>query len=158
METNLIQIISACIVLASSLVPLYFILGIRTERQRLLSVILFVVLQAYVVHALIESFDLVSSNYQDFAKVCFIISAFGLMASYSFFQVKTKHTLVGGIFGTVMIASIGVWMIGELVEVIFAPEHAVMEYVGSIPVAVFGIFLIARFFWLRNLLFLEARA
>src|SRR5437867_9424765 len=98
-ETNLIQITSACVVLAASLVPLYFILGVRADRQRLLSVILFVVLQAYVVHSLIESFQLLGTGYQVFAKLCFVVSTLGLVASYSFFQVKAKHTLVSGIFG-----------------------------------------------------------
>jgi len=32
------------------------------------------------------------------AKFCFVVSTFGLMASYSFFQVKTKNALIGGIF------------------------------------------------------------
>jgi hypothetical protein len=157
METNLIQITSACVVLVSSLVPLYFVLGAKAERQRLLSVILFVVLQAYVVHSLIESFELVGTNYQVFAKLCFVVSTFGLTASYSFFQIKAKHALIGGMFGLVMTVTFAIWMIGELAEATLAFENETVEYVSSIVMASFGIFLIARYLWIRKIVLAEAR-
>jgi hypothetical protein len=157
METSLIQITSACIALVSSLIPLYFMLGVKAERQRLLSLILFVVLQAYVVHSLIEVFGLVASSYQVFAKVCFVVSTFGLMASYSFFQVKTKHTLIGGIFGLAMMLTFGIWMVGELAEATAMFDIEIIESISSVVMAGFAIFIIARLFWLRKIVLVEAR-
>ena len=157
METNLIQITSACIALVSSLVPLYFMLGVRAKKQRLLSVILFIVLQAYVVHSLIEAFELVGVGYQVFAKFCFVVSTFGLMASYSFFQVKTKNTLIGGIFGLVMMLTFGIWMVGEIAEATTIFDNKLIESIGSIGMTGFAMFIIARFFWLRKGVLLEAR-
>src|SRR5919199_616791 len=89
---------------------------IKTERQRVLSLLLFATLIAYSIHSLLESFELV--NYQVFTKLCFIVSAFGLLAAYSFYQFRTNHALIGGIFGIAMIATFGIWMVGELVEAI----------------------------------------
>lgn len=40
------------------------------------------------------------------------------MISYSIFQLKRSHALIGGIFGVAMIASFAVWMAGELFEAI----------------------------------------
>lgn len=157
METNPVQIISTCIVLASSLVPLYFMLGVRAERQRPLSLILFIVLQTYVIHSLIEVFALADIGYQVFAKLCFVVSTVGLMVSYSFFQVKTKHTLIGGIFGLAMMATFAIWMAGELAESMLAFEYEIIEYINSFVMASFGIFIVARFLWLRKAVLLQAR-
>jgi hypothetical protein len=132
-------------------------LGIRAERQRLLSGILFIVLQAYVVHSLIEAFAIVDVGYQVFAKVCFVASIFGLMASYSFFQVKSKHTLIGGIFGLAMMLTFSTWMIGELAEATAMFDNEIIESNSSIVLVGFSIFIIARFFWLRKAVLLEAR-
>jgi hypothetical protein len=132
-------------------------LGIRTERQRFLSAILFIVLQAYVVHSLIEAFELVDMGYQVFAKVCFVVSTFGLMASYSFFQVKTKQTLIGGIFGLAMMLTFGIWMVGELAEATTMFDKEIIESISSLVMTGFAIFIIARFFWLRKAVLLEAK-
>ena len=157
-ENFLIQIISVLIVLASSSIPIHFALKIKTERQRILSSFLFAALIAYSIHSLLESFELV--NYQVFTKLCFILSAFGLMAAYSFYQFRTNHALIGGIFGIAMTAAFGMWMGGELVEAIIITitpatedgEYGIMtiDSISSIVMAGFGIFLIARFFWLRS--------
>ena len=163
LEVNfLIQIISVLIVLAASSIPIHFALKIKTERQRILSSFLFVALIAYSIHSLLESFELV--NYQVFTKLCFILSAFGLMAAYSFYQVRTNHTLIGGIFGIAMIAAFGMWMLGELVEAIAITPIEDGEYgiktidsISSIVMAGFGIFLIARFFWLRSVMPIEPK-
>jgi hypothetical protein len=79
------------------------------------------------------------------------------MAAYCFFQVKAKRTLISGIFGLAMMLSFGSWMAGELIESTSFFNHETIEYIASIPMAEFGIFLIARFFWLRNIVLLEAR-
>lgn len=157
MEINLIQIASACIVLVSTLVPLYFMLCIKAERQRLLSVILFIVLQAYVVHSLIEAFGLLDSAFQVFIKVCFVVAAFGLMVSYSFFQIRAKHSLVGGIFGAAMLLAFAAWMTVELAEATTMFDNESIESIGSVVMAGFAVFIIARYFWLRSTVLLEAR-
>ena len=163
LEVNfLIQIISVLVVLAASSIPIHFALKIKTERQRILSSLLFAALIAYSIHSLLESFELV--NYQVFTKLCFIVSAFGLMAAYSFYQVRANHVLIGGIFGIAMIAAFGMWMVGELVEAIAITPTEDGEYgiktidnISSIVMAGFGIFLIARLFWLRSVMPIEPK-
>jgi hypothetical protein len=163
LEVNfLIQIISVLIVLSASSIPIHFALKIKTERQRILSSFLFAALIAYCIHSLLESFELV--NYQVFTKLCFIMSAFGLMAAYSFYQFRTNHALIGGIFGIAMIAALGTWMVGEFVEAIAITPTEDGEYdiktidsISSIVMAGFGIFLIARFFWLRGVMPIEPK-
>jgi hypothetical protein len=153
---------SVLIVLAASSIPIHFTLKIKTERQRILSSLLFAALIAYSIHSLLESFELV--NYQVFTKLCFIVSAFGLMAAYSFYQVRTNHVLIGGIFGIAMIAAFGMWMVGELIEAIAITPTEDGEYgvksidsISSIVMAGFGIFLIARFFWLKSVMPIEPK-
>jgi cation transport ATPase len=163
LEVNfLIQIISVMIVLVASSIPIYFALKIKTERQRILSLFLFAALIAYSIHSLLESFELV--NYQVFTKLCFIVSAFGLMAAYSFYQFRTNHVLIGGIFGIAMIMVFGMWMVGELIEAIaITPtedgEHGTktIDSISSTVMAGFGIFLIVRFFWLRSVMPIEPK-
>jgi hypothetical protein len=163
LEVNfLIQIISVLIVLAASSIPIHFALKIKTERQRILSLLLFAALIAYSIHSLLESFELV--NYQVFTKLCFIVSAFGLMAAYSSYQFRTNRALIGGIFGIAMITAFGMWMVGELVEAIAITPTEDGEYriktidsISSIVMAGFGIFLIARFFWLRSVMPIEPK-
>jgi hypothetical protein len=87
--TTLIQIISASVAVAASLIPLHFILKIRAERQRILSTILFTVLVAYAAHTFLEASG--ALNYTLFTRFCFIISAFGLMASFSFRLRQTMY-------------------------------------------------------------------
>ena len=161
-ENFSLQIISVIIVLAASSIPIRFALKIKTERQRILSSFLFAALIAYSIHSLLESFELV--NYQVFTKLCFIVSAFGLIAAYSFYQVRTNHALIGGIFGIAMIAAFGMWIVGELVEAITITNTEDGEYgmktidsISSIVMAGFGIFLIARFFWLRSVMPIEPK-
>ncbi len=86
MNMELIQVISAGVAFAASSIPLYFAIKVKHESQRILSSLLFVALLAYGFHSMLESFEII--NYDFFAKVCFIISAFGLMVSYFIFQLK----------------------------------------------------------------------
>jgi hypothetical protein len=164
LEVNyyLIQIISVLIVLSASSIPIHFVLKIKTERQRILSSFLFAALIAYCIHTLLESFELV--NYQVFTRLCFIVAAFGLMTAYSLYQFRTNHALIGGIFGIAMIAAFGMWMVGELIEAIVITPTEDGEYgiktidsISSIVMAGFGIFLIARFFWLRTVMPIEPK-
>jgi hypothetical protein len=165
LEVNfLIQIISVLIVLSASSIPIYFASKIKTERQRVLSSFLFAALIAYSIHSLLESFEL--ANYQVFTKLCFIVAAFGLMAAYSLYQLRTNHALIGGIFGIAMIVAFGMWMVGELVEAITittTPNEEVeygiktIDSISSMAMAGFGIFLIARFFWLRSVMPIEPK-
>ena len=158
METNLVQIISAFVIIGASSIPLHFALKIKADKQRILSLLLLIALLAYAIHSLLESFEFI--NYQIFAKVCLIISALGLMTSYFFYQLKTKHALLGGIFGVAMIAAFGTWMAGELAEaIIFTIEfNEILDNISSTIMAGFGIFLIVRFFWLRRIVPIESKA
>ena len=153
---------SVFIVLAASSIPIYFTLRIKTERQRILSSFLFAALIAYCIHTLLESFELV--NYQVFTRLCFIVSPFGLMTAYSLYQFRTNHALIGGIFGIAMIAAFGMWMVGEPIEAIAITPTEDGEYgvktidsISSIGMAGFGIFLIARFFWLKSVMPIEPK-
>ena len=165
MNMELIQVISAGVAFAASSIPLYFAIKVKHESQRILSSLLFVALLAYGFHSILESFEII--NYDLFAKVCFIISAFGLMVSYSLFQLKRSHALIGGIFGIAMMASFAVWMAGELFEAIVTPTtkevgqgvreehlqhhpHETIDSISSLVMSGFGVFLIFRFFWLRK--------
>jgi hypothetical protein len=163
LEVNfLIQIMSVFIVLVASSIPTYFALKIKTERQRILSSLLLAALISYCIHSLLESFELV--NYQVFTRLCFIVAAFGLMTAYSLYQFRTNHALIGGIFGIAMIAAFGMWMVGELIEAIAITPTEDGEYgvksidsISSIVMVGFGIFLIARFFWLRTVMPIEPK-
>lgn len=154
-----IQLIFSCIVFAAGIIPLYFAINIKTESQRILSLLLFTSLLAYGIHSLLEPFEII--NYDAFAKLCFIVSAFGLMVAYSFLQLKNSHVLVGGIFGIAMMVSFGVWMAGELLEVtLFVTEEEqqeIIDLISSGVMAGFGIFIIVRFLWLRRIIFIESR-
>ena len=162
---SLIQIFSVLIVLAASSIPIHFAIKIKSERQRILSSFLFAALIAYSIHTLLESFELV--NYQVFTRLCFIVAAFGLMTAYSLYQFRTNHALIGGLFGIAMIVAFGMWMGGELVEAITinaarATEDVengitAMDSITSIVMAAFGIFLIARFIWLKSLMPIEPK-
>jgi hypothetical protein len=107
----------------------------------------------------LESFEVI--NYDMFAKLCFIISTFGLTIAYSFFQLKSSHVLIGGIFGIAMIASFGVWMAGELLEATLNAaegwQYEIIDRISSGVMAGFGIFIIVRFLWLRITVFVESR-
>ena len=154
-----IQLIFPGIVFAASFIPLYFAVNIKNESQRILSSLLFTALIAYGIHSLLESFEVI--NYDIFAKLCFIISAFGLMVAYLFLQLRSSHLFIGGIFGIAMIASFGVWMAGELLEAtLFVTEgekHETIDLISSGVMAGFGIFIIVRFLWLRRIVFIESR-
>jgi len=157
MEANFVQIISAFVIIGASSIPLHFALRIKADKQRILSLLLLIALLAYAAHSLLESFEFI--NYQIFAKVCLIISALGLMTSYFFYQVETKHALIGGIFGVAMIAAFGTWMAGELAEAFIftnAPNE-ILDNISSTITPGFGIFLIARFFWLRSITPIESK-
>jgi hypothetical protein len=159
METNLIQIISACVIIGASLIPLRFALRIKVDKQRILSSLLFIALVAYTIFSLLESFGFV--NYNIFAKISFIVFAFGLMTSYFIYQLKANHVIVGGVFGIAMIVAFGTWMAIELAEATILMDdeesHEIAENVGSIVMMGFGIFLITRFFWLRSIMPIEPK-
>ncbi|MGH9977726.1 MAG: hypothetical protein ACRD8Z_18110 [Nitrososphaeraceae archaeon] len=111
---DLVQLTSLVIVFAASIIPLYFLVNIKTESQRILSSLLFIALLANGIHSLLESFEVIT--YDMFAKLCFIVSAFGLMIAYSFLQLRSSHVLIGGIFGIAMMTSFGVLTVGEILE------------------------------------------
>lgn len=156
---ELIQFIVPVVVFTASIIPLYFVVKIRNESQRFLSALLFIALLAYGIHSLLESFEVL--NYDIFIKLCFIVSASGLLVAYTFLQLKSSHGLIGGIFGIAMMASFGVWMAGELLEsTIFAAEgkqHEIVDLISSIVMGGFGIFIIVRFMWLRRIMFIESK-
>lgn len=155
---ELIQFISPGVVFAASFIPLYFAINIKAERQRILSLLLFTALIAYGIHSLMESFDVIS--YDMFAKLCFIISACGLMIAYAFLQLKSSRVFIGGIFGIAMVTSFGIWMIGELLEatlIVTGEKHETIDLISSGVMTGFGVFIIVRFLWLRSVVFVESR-
>ena len=156
---ELIQFIAPGVVFAASIIPLCFAIKIRNESQRILSALLFIALLAYGIHSLLESFEVLS--YDIFVRLCFIVSASGLMVAYSFLQLKSSHGLIGGIFGIAMMASFGVWMTGELLEstifVVEGKQHEIVDLISSIVMGGFGIFIIVRFMWLRRIMFVESK-
>jgi hypothetical protein len=156
---ELVQLISLVIVFAASIIPLYFAVNVKTESQRILSSLLFIALLAYGIHSLLESFEVI--NYDMFAKLCFIVSAFGLMIAYSFLQLKSSHVLIGGIFGIAIVTSFGIWMVGEILEatlfVADGEQHEIIDLISSGVMAGFGVFIIVRFLWLRRVMFVESR-
>ena len=86
------------------------------------------------------------------------------MATYALYQFRTNHVLIGGMFGIAMIMVFGMWMVDELIEAIVITPAEDGEYgvksidsISSIVMAGFGIFLIARFFWLRSFMSIEPK-
>ena len=156
---ELIQLIAPGVVFAASIIPLYFAVKIRNESQRILSSLLFIALLAYGIHSLLESFEVLS--YDMFVKLCFIVSAFGLMVAYSFLQLKNSNGLIGGIFGIAMVTSFGIWMVGELLEstiiVAEGEQQEIVDLISSVVMTGFGIFIIVRFLWLRRIMFVESK-
>jgi hypothetical protein len=157
MEMEIIPIISASIIFVASLIPLYFVLRIRTKQQKILSSFLFIALLTYGIHTVLESVEII--NYSLFTKICLIASAFGLIISYSFFQIRHNNAIIGGIFGLAMMISFGIWMIGELFETVVEEEEFTesFEYISNGVMIGFGIFLIIRFFWIRNNIYIESK-
>ena len=93
------------VILFASVIPLYFVIRVRTKQQKILSSFLFIALLTYGVHTLLESAEII--DYSIFIKICLIASAFGLIISYSFFQIRHNNVIIGGIFGLVMMISFG---------------------------------------------------
>jgi Na+/phosphate symporter len=157
MEMEIIPIISASIIFVASLIPLYFVLRIRTKQQKILSSFLFIALLTYGIHTVLESVEII--NYSLFTKICLIASAFGLIISYSFFQIRHNNAIIGGIFGLAIMISFGIWMIGELFETVVEEEEFTesFEYISNGVMIGFGIFLIIRFFWIRNNIYIESK-
>lgn len=158
---ELMQLIFTSAVFAASFIPLYFAANIKSESQRIISLLLFIALLAFGIHSLLESFEVI--NYDMFVKLCLVISASGLMVAYSTMrtmdQLKSSRVLIGGMFGIAMIASFGVWMAGELLETtLFFEEqqHEIIDLISSI-MAGFSIFIIVKFLWLRRIVFVESR-
>ncbi len=156
---ELMQFIFTSVVCSASIIPLYFAINIKSESQRIISLLLFTALLAYGIHSLLESFEVI--NYDIFVKLCFIISACGLIVAYSIFQLKSSHVLIGGMFGIALVTSFGVWMVGELLEAtLFTAEgeqHEIIDRISSSVMAGFGIFIIVRFLWLRRIVFVESK-
>ncbi|MGH9974505.1 MAG: hypothetical protein ACRD8Z_01540 [Nitrososphaeraceae archaeon] len=154
-----IQLVFLVLVFAASIIPLYFAINIRTESQRILSILLFISLVAYGIHSLLESFEAI--NYDIFAKICFIVSAMGVMVAYLFLQLRTSHILIGGIFGVAMMISFSVWMAIEFLETTFiaveGKQYEIMDLISSGVMGGFSIFIIIRFLWLRRIVFIESR-
>jgi hypothetical protein len=144
---ELIQLIAPGVVFAASIISLYFAVKTRNKGQRILSSLLFIALLAYGIHSLLESFEVI--NFDIFVKLCFIVSAFGLMVAYFFSQLKSSNGLIRGIFGIVMMVSFGVWMVGELLEstiiVAEGEQHEIVDLISSVVMGGFGIFIIVRF-------------
>jgi hypothetical protein len=154
---EIIQIISASLILAASVIPLYFVLMIRTKKQKILSSFLFIALLTYGIHTILESVEVI--DYSLFTKICLFASVFGLIVSYSFFQIRHSNVIIGGLFGLAMMISFGIWMIGELFEAVVEEDEFTesFEYISHGVMTGFGIFLIIRSFWIRNIIHIESK-
>jgi hypothetical protein len=154
---EIIQIISASLILAASVIPLYFVLMIRTKKQKILSSFLIIALLTYGIHTILESVEVI--DYSLFTKICLFASVFGLIVSYSFFQIRHSNVIIGGLFGLAMMISFGIWMIGELFEAVVEEDEFTesFEYISHGVMTGFGIFLIIRFFWIRNIIHIESK-
>jgi hypothetical protein len=154
-----IQPVFLILVFAASAIPLYFLINIKTKSQRILSILLFISLIAYGIHSLLESFEMI--NYNILAKLCFIISAIGVIVAYFFLQLRSSHILIGGIFGVAMMTSFGVWMSGEFLEatlfVVGGEQHETIDLISSGVMGGFSIFIIVRFLWLRRMMIIESK-
>jgi hypothetical protein len=154
-----IQLAFLVLVFAASIIPLYFAINIKTESQRILSILLFISLVAYGIHSLLELFEVI--NYDVFAKLCFIGSAIGVIVAYFLLQLRSSHVLIGGIFGVVMMISFLVWMTIEFLEaILIVAEEEQYESLDLISAGVMGgfsIFIIIRFLWLKRIVFIESR-
>jgi hypothetical protein len=143
--------ISASAAVVASSVPLNFILKVKADRQRILSAILFTALIAYASHTYLESSGLL--NYQLLTRICFVVSALGLVAAYSFYQIRSNHPVIAGAFGAAMVSSFAIWMVAELIEPATTSviQAQTLEFAGSSAMAGLAVFVLARFFWLRSI-------
>ena len=157
MEANLLELVSAGVVLSASSIPIYLIYSVRAQRQRLLSSILLAALLNFAALSILESFEL--TNYQIVAKLFFITSALFLVVTYFVFQLRANHVLVGGLFGVAMIVAFGTWIAGEIVEVSYlsGENSKTLDSITSMLMAGFGGFLFARYFWLRSIMPIETK-
>lgn len=155
--SSLIQMISASAAVVASLVPLNFMVNVRADRQRILSAILLAALVAYASHAFLESSGFL--NYQLLTRICFVISAFGLVAAYSLYQIRSKHPVIAGAFGAAMVVSFTIWMVAELIELTTVSEMQtqILELAGSSAMAGFAAFVLVRFFWIRSIAPIDTR-
>lgn len=87
---------------------------------------------------------------------CFCIR---LIVSYFFFQIRHSNAIIGGLFGLAMMISFGIWMISELFEAIAEEEEFTesVKYISHGVMTGFGIFLIIRFFCIRNTTHIESK-
>jgi hypothetical protein len=154
-----IQLVFLILVFAASSIPLYFAMNIKTESQRILSVLLFTSLIAYGIHLLLESFEVI--KYDIFAKICFVVSAIGVMIAYFFLQLRSSHVLIGGIFGVAMMVSFLAWMAGEFLETVLVisggEKYEFIDLITSGVMGGFSIFIIVRFLWFRSTMLVESR-
>lgn len=145
---EILQIISVCAVILASIIPLYFAFKVRTNREILLSsILLFSALISYGIGIIIENFA------EDFEvpllQICLVAAVIGTMASYIVIQKRHSHSLIGGIFGIVMLSVFGSLLVGEILGNL-QPNFIPIKYFNSSLMIGFGIFIIIRFFWLRN--------
>lgn len=145
---EILQIISVCAVILASIIPLYFVFKVKTNREVLLSsILLFSALIAYGIGVIVENFaeDIEGPLFQ----ICLVAAVIGTMASYIIIQKRHSHSLIGGMFGMVMLSVFGALLIGEIVGNL-QPNFMPIKYFNSFLMIGFGLFIITRYFWLRN--------
>jgi hypothetical protein len=57
---ELMQFIFTSVVFPASIIPLYFAVNIKSESQKIISLLLFTALLAYGIHSLLESFEVIN--------------------------------------------------------------------------------------------------
>ncbi|MEX0855039.1 MAG: hypothetical protein WD018_04650 [Nitrosopumilaceae archaeon] len=149
MET--LQIASATIILLAAVIPLYFAIKVKTNKQILLSSILLTsVLVTYGIHAILES--VWHNSFALIFEICFAASIVGTILSYTIFHQRTSHALVSGIFGLAILSVFVTWMVSEIVENFLPVYSAAARDLTSSVMIGFGILIFARFFWLKRIL------
>jgi hypothetical protein len=143
---EIIQLVSALVVFAASLIPFYFLLKIKSKKQLVLSSFLGTVLLVFGIHSIIETTHLI--EYDILLKVCFIISLSCLIAVYFVFRTKKPQSF-NGIFGIAMLIVFGFWVTTEIMEYYIIHKETI-DTMNSFVMIGFSAFIIARFFWFRK--------
>lgn len=145
---ELIQIISAAVVFLASLVPSYFAVKVRKNKEVFLSsVLLLSTLLIYGLGAVIES---LTSNEECcyVLEICLVAAITGTITSYVILRRRNSHPVIGGIFGITMFSFFGTFLASELIR-IFLTESA-LKFINPSMMTAFGMFIVIRFLWLRR--------
>lgn len=152
---EIIHITSLVMSFLASIVPVYFAIKIRDNREVLtVSALLSAALLAYGLHGIMELWW--QGSIILILEICFVAAVIGTIISYMIFRKKRYNAIIGGMFGLAMLTVFGTWLMGEIIESLLEDDMTVI-YLNSSAMIGFAIFIFARFFLLRRTLHLETR-